>query len=500
MTGQESFGGCTVATTRYDAVIIGGGPGGLACTAMLTKWGLRTLLIEKNEHTGGKAVTVSRNGFQYELGPKLQVPMRGPAFQTLFRELGMESQLQAIPLEKAALLYRGRSGEYKTKYTTQETGQDPTPFFDLWELDEKERQDALRFMTEMVMMPPEKVDELDDLTMQEFVSRYEIPYPVYSYMAMHANASLAEPIDLVSASEQVKILQQIAFQGGGGYYKGGFGRVLDDIARWIQAHGGEIWTSTRVERIEVQDGRVTGVSTKEKGTVDTPIVISNAGIQPTVLKLVGEKHFDSSYINYVKDLVPGWCFTGVRYFLSKPVMKHNMYMIYADDTWWDMERYNKVKAGHVPEEIILFITVPANFDPEMAPPGKQCLITGTICSPDPEAKEIQMLYDKTDEILARLFPEAWAAVEYKECDGPAEVSRHTRDHVLPGQGGECVGLAQIVGQCGKYKPSPQSPIRGLFFTGCDAGSAGMGTHQATDSGMKVARLVHQYHLKRQAAR
>ena len=100
-----------------------------------------------------------------------------------------------------------------------------------------------------------------------------------------------------------------------------------------------------------------------------------------------------------------------------------------------------------------------------------------------------MLYRKLDEQLARCFPAAWAAVERREVDGPAEVSAHTRDSVLPGQGGECVGIGQIVGQCGTRKPSPRTPIAGLFLAGCDAGSGTMGTHQATDSGMTVARMV-----------
>ena len=65
----------------------------------------------------------------------------------------------------------------------------------------------------------------------------------------------------------------------------------------------------------------------------------------------------------------------------------------------------------------------------------------------------------------------------------------TRDSVLPGQGGECVGLAQVVGQCGKQKPSVQAPIRGLYYAGTDAGAAGMGTHQAALSGTEVARQV-----------
>jgi len=76
---------------------------------------------------------------------------------------------------------------------------------------------------------------------------------------------------------------------------------------------------------------------------------------------------------------------------------------------------------------------------------------------------------------------------------PAQISSSTRDSVLPGQGGECVGLGQIVGQCGKHKPSPQAPIEGLFYVGADAGSAGMGTHQAADSGIKVARMALERH-------
>jgi uncharacterized FAD-dependent dehydrogenase len=60
-------------------------------------------------------------------------------------------------------------------------------------------------------------------------------------------------------------------------------------------------------------------------------------------------------------------------------------------------------------------------------------------------------------------------------------------------------LGQIVGQCGKHKPSPEAPISGLFYAGADAGSAGMGTHQAADSGIKVAQMVLQHHRTRQAA-
>ena len=39
--------------TEYDVVIAGGGIAGLTCAAYLCRSGIRTLLAEKNEKTGG---------------------------------------------------------------------------------------------------------------------------------------------------------------------------------------------------------------------------------------------------------------------------------------------------------------------------------------------------------------------------------------------------------------------------------------------------------------
>ena len=472
----------------YDVIVVGAGPGGLSIAALLAKAGRRTLLVDKNSTTGGKAVTVTRHGFSYELGPKLQVPMRDPAFVTLFAELGMPERLEQRFLDRAGISYRRPSSQEYHSVLMPQTSEDPTPFFDLWGLDDSDRQRALDVLIRIATLPPPELDRLDEVSMKDFLAGEDIPSALYNYLAMHSNASLAEPIDRVAASEQIKILQQIAVSGGGGYYRGGFGRMLGEIDGAFRRLGGERLLDTRVDSIIVRDGRAYGIET-EKGTFNAPLVVSTAGIQPTVLKLVGASHFDSGYVDYVRRLEPGWGWATVRYFIDAPVMESGMQLIYADDTWWDSERYERFRRGGGQDEVVVFITVPAVFDPAMAPAGKQCLIAGTVCSPDPKACEIDMLYGKIDATIARVLPRVWAAVERRETDGPAEISAHTRDSVIAGQGGECVGLGQIVRQCGRFKPDPRSPIPGLYLAGCDAGAAAMGTHQACSSGMAVAAMI-----------
>jgi prolycopene isomerase len=96
---------------------------------------------------------------------------------------------------------------------------------------------------------------------------------------------------------------------------------------------------------------------------------------------------------------------------------------------------------------------------------------------------------RTEVVLDELWPELRQHIIRKEPYGPKQISGLSRDSVLPGCGGEAIGLAQVVGQVGKSKPDPRTPLPGLYLVGCDAGGLGAGTHQAVDSGFKVAAMV-----------
>ncbi|MBW2384221.1 MAG: NAD(P)-binding protein, partial [Deltaproteobacteria bacterium] len=49
-------------TQSHDVIVIGSGPGGISCAALLQKRGLRVLLLEKNAFVGGKMVSIEKDG------------------------------------------------------------------------------------------------------------------------------------------------------------------------------------------------------------------------------------------------------------------------------------------------------------------------------------------------------------------------------------------------------------------------------------------------------
>ena len=487
---------------KYDVIVVGAGPGGVTCAALLAKKGLRVLVLDKNERVGGKQMTVSIKGYRGELWPTGGLPVNGGSWLEAFRALGIESKFRAS-VKNIGNLYRRSGGEWLRTVTQMDPYvlPDPNVMFDQWGLNAKEREVGIQILGEIALMPPDKINSLDDTTVREYLGRYEtMPRTMYGYLAFLTHAFNVGLIDLVPMSEVVKAFQRLMGQPLG-YPIGGYGRMSEDIAQVIKDCGSEIKDRTRVERILIEDGRAAGVITRD-AVYRSPIVVSDAGIQPTVLKLVGEQHFDKGYLSYVKSLLPSNGFTGCHYILKEPVLKYGLYQVWSDDAWWDLDRQDEVKRGKMPADLIITVLVPTNYDPEMGPPGKQLVVFGTPCSPDPADKTIAALWKKADQQMAEMFPEIVPVIESKgPYSGPAQVAAASRDQVLPAQGGEACGLCVTIGQCGKYKPSAKSPIAGLFYVGFDAGStAFMGSQQAVDSGLRVAPLVYHYHLeKRQSA-
>ncbi len=476
---------------EYDVIIVGAGLGGLVCGALLAKWGLKILVLDKNKEPGGKQIGVSARGFRSEMWPTFGIPKEVSPFGEAFEQLGIESKLDLIPGSNT-LMYRQPKGKWMASVNPAgKQDMDATlSMFSAWQLSPQETEIAMKVLAEMVLMTPAQLDALNDVSVRQWIAQHgDLPRPLFSFLAVQANLMATGLYELVAIWELAKIMQ--IFGGSTtAYPRGGYFKLVNDIADALKANGGDLRLKSRVERILVEEGRVIGVSTGQD-VFKAPIVVSNAGIHPTVLKLVGEEHFDKAYVNYVKGIVPSLGFCCQRYIFREPVMEHGVYIGTSADSYIDVKRHEEMRAGIIPPVVSIYAVNPAHFDPEMAPRGKQMLLIGTWCRPDPRAKEIKALQKRVDEQFEEMFPKEAKYIEAREgYVGPAQVSALSRDSVLPGLGGEAVGLAVSVGYCGRSKPSVNAPIAGLFYVGHDAGGAGyLGTHQAVSSGVRTAPIV-----------
>jgi len=489
-------GRMTTKGATYEAIVVGAGPGGAACAALLAKKGMKTLLIDKNERPGGKTMTFSRRGFIYELWPTVGFPQLDTPFDAVMKALEMETELELLrPDPAGCLLYRASSSAEYKPFLWPGRGRPPdVSKVAAWlDLKQEDMEEVARFFTDVLFLSPEQLEELEEaeIGFDKFLSRYRIPKTFYDVLAFLITLIFCAPLELLDSAEGVKQFRDFFVRSVSLYPKGGYGRFAEVCTEAVKRNGGEVRLGTRVERIIVEDGQVRGVATAA-GDFHAPIVVSDAGIQPTVLKLVGEEHFDRSYVNYVKDLIPGLGGIGTRYFLSKPVLEYPMYFCFSGDSYLNVESCVRQQT-EVPEEIMIYAVAPSMFDPSLAPPGKQQFSTLTFCSPHIEMTNRQAWWDKIDETVANIWPEVPQHIEEKEHYWTHDISSLSRDHILPGQGGECMGLAQVIGQSARNKPSVKAPLRGLFYVGCDAGGYGCATQQAADSASNVAKTVLRYH-------
>ncbi len=473
----------------YDVAVVGAGIGGATCAALLANRGLRVLVVDQNTRPGGKAMTVDAGPYSYELWPVVGGPSLGSRFASILSELGVSDQVELLTPDEVMCLRYTSGDETRTMVgsatPTAQGAVDLVAFLDLQDADLPE---LVRMQSDLVGADAATLDELDDITFADWLARYDLPRSVHTYFAMQANILFVVPIDELAASEALRTIADFVRGGAGRYHAGGYGRVAEVCCDVVEARGGRVLLGARVDSVTVTDGAAQRIVTSA-GTFEARAVVSNAGIQPTVLGLVGAENFMPGYVEEVRALAPSRAIVGIRYELDTEFFDHGMTIAFSDDNVMTAERFAALEEGWLPEQVSVFNVVPAVYDPSLAPPGRQMALMGTFAGSDPDLGYLEPLLDRLEESVARLWPAMGDHVVARTRYGTAQVARLSRDAVVPGQGGECIGLGQVVGQCGRHKPSARTPLAGLYLVGCDAGGYGCGTHQAADSGANVAEMV-----------
>ena len=422
------------------------------------------------------------------------IPAVNSRFHELVDLLGIADRVKFLIPEGdvAAVHYRPPEGSWRTmRSALQQTGSDEE-LASLRQVFGANDEDLTRlgnFYMTILAMPEDDIAALDETGTVDFVSPFGLPTGLTSQIYSTLNMLFVAPVDRLAASEAVLVLRNMVMSGAGRFHQGGYGRLAEVCAEFVVERGGTFLTSTRVQHIIVENGRAVGVQT-DKGTIRAAAVVSNAGVQPTVLKLTAAESFPKDYLERVRTLEPSWAIAGLRYVFDTRVFDAALIPIFSDQSWLDSERFAAMEAGDWPDIPLIAVDVASEFDPSMvAEPGHQVANIQVFVSPDPNSDMGKEAVRRAQHVVENLYPHIVDHTIRSEPYGARQISRMTRDTTMPGTGGEAVGLAQVVGQVGNGKPDPRTPLRGLYLVGCDAGGRGSGTHQAVDSGFNVAAML-----------
>ncbi|MBI9105674.1 MAG: NAD(P)/FAD-dependent oxidoreductase [Spirochaetales bacterium] len=474
----------------FDLIVIGAGPGGSTLAALMAKKGRKVLVVDKNPRAGGRMLTVRKHGFSYEMFPINGVPARNSLFEEVSRRLDLEEELQPVLPKKVGVLYYEDSAGKLNRWVM---GSSPWGLMTalgvrLWKPLSLIR--TFRALKEMATLPPAEIEKLYDISAMQYFKRFEpLPEGIRTYiLASFGEGAFEMPSDHTSAAEMLKLFQAAQKNGGGRYYRGGIGTVFEAYTRRVEELGGKVLMNTRVDHINFRKGAACGVTTEDGQKFDAPIVVSNAGLRQTVLKLAGKKHFSEEYLSWCRNLEHNLACAGFRYFLDAPVLEYPMYIYYPEGCVAPYKEFEDMASGLIkPAHSYIYLGTTSLY-PDTAPPGKQLVYACMSCIADPEL-DISPYLEYVEKRVRKIMPELFDHISHTETFGPGNVAGIGTDIVLPGQGGESYGLALSTGQSGPAQPGHLSPVAGLYFVGCDAGGSGLGTHQALDSAVKLAALL-----------
>ncbi|MEW6554704.1 MAG: NAD(P)/FAD-dependent oxidoreductase [Actinomycetota bacterium] len=491
-------------------LVIGSGPGGSSVAALLQARGYSVTLLDRNEFYGGKCWSFTRDGYVVDSG--VHMFSMGPSGQFGDVNRLVRGDLEwctANPSEHLLVAGKYRLNLYQSLFdpraaltnlaTNMRIARDViaekiTPGKMSKELDREVYRAAkknspletLRAVAKIATLNPSYLAELDEITLQEFLHRItDETFPLQGISALSTLFTVI-PFSELSAGEFMWCFANTFRKRTLGVPRGGSREIPGAFLRALARNGGEVRLGCEVTSITVRDGKVRGVVTSEGEEIAADIVISNAGIKRT-LEMAGEESFPADYVSYVKGLKYSYAYITTKYGLDRRVVDIPAPGFFSIPAVDPDHMFDYVEEGTVPDDIFLFTPIPSEWDPYAAPPGKQLVICGVVAPIEVNKENIahcERLLDRGEERLQAIFPQMATHIEWKMRTHIAHTASITGKPT-----GECIGLAQCVGQTGVHKPKPWTPVKDLWLVGTDAGARGIGTEQAAGSALYVANLL-----------
>ena len=385
--------------SKYDFIIIGGGPNGLCTAAYLSKAGQKVLVLERHLEVGGGLATeeVTLGGYVHNTHAIYHMMVDyAPPYNDLelekYRCQYIYPELQvAMPVAdgKALCLYSDveRSCASIAKFSAKDA--------DAY----REAYHKFRLYMDEFLAPGTYVEPLPTLEAVLGLEKTEIGKEISQYQPKSPQEIVYELFE----NERVRTMMlYLACHWGLDYDDGGLGflvplmldravnsrlciggshRLSNALARVIQEPGGgQLRGSTQIKRITMQGGAAKGVEL-EDGTVyeAEKAVISSIDAQQTFLTYIGEEYISDDF----KDKVRNWhwekwslcaihaALEELLSFTADEDISNGLMYILGYETPDDLiEHWQQIIRGELSSDVKFDAVFPTMHDPSQAPQGR----------------------------------------------------------------------------------------------------------------------------------
>ncbi|RIX50080.1 FAD-dependent oxidoreductase [Paenibacillus nanensis] len=241
---------------KVDVVVVGGGIAGLTAAIYAAKAGKQTVVIEKQNRLGGRAVSNKKKGAYFNLGA--HALYQGDAYAT-FRELGLTLQGK----QPSAFAY----GIWKGKLSTL-----PSDMKSLFTTPLLSWKGKMEFASCLMKLSKADTRQFDRISVREWVEgNLRDPMVRHIFYSLLRTASFVVGPDLPAAGPALRQLQNAL--KGALYLDRGWGELIEELHKKASGLGVRFLTNTKVSSIDIRGGIVRQVLCEDGAQIDTHYVI-----------------------------------------------------------------------------------------------------------------------------------------------------------------------------------------------------------------------------------
>lgn len=495
-----------LARNDYDAIVIGSGIGGLTTAALLAKLGKRVCVLEQHYTAGGYTHSYEREGYEWDVGVHYIGEVHKPwsMIRRVFDVISdgnldwapMDARYDRIILGDKTYDYVAGREEFKAEIK-QHFPEEAAAIDRYVELLSEVSAKVPRFFAGQVL--PRSLGVLYNKLRRYWLPDYFFKPTLEVLEGLTNNREL---IGLLTAQwgDYGQPPAQAAFVmhamvakhyiTGGNYPVGGALRIAETIIPVIEAAGGHVFTYAGVDKIIVENGRAVGVRLHKDGVeLRAPQIVSCAGLIPTYTRLipadVAAQHNLLAPLQQVEPSAATLClyagFKGSAAELGLPKTNYWVYPSFDHDA--NISAFKNSADAPMP---LIYMSFPSAKDPswDARYPNKATveIVAATLPArfaqwqgstwgkrgADYEALKAQL----TEHLLATLYqhqPQLRGQLDFCELATPLST-----EWFQCNVQGEIYGIEHTVKRFDQHWIHSQTPIKGLYLTGADTVTAGVG--------------------------